>query len=104
MTASTQHRLRATLLVPSAIAACLATLPAAWADGGGTFSLYDADRNGFLEPAEYAAFAASRQKRPDDAAFWAFARVDADGDSRVSEQELVNALLEDVKRRQEIGR
>jgi hypothetical protein len=30
--------------------------------------------------------------------------VDADGDSRVSEQELVNALLEDVKRRQEIGR
>jgi Ca2+-binding EF-hand superfamily protein len=104
MAAPAHHRLRTTHLVPSALAACLASLPAAWADGGGTFSLYDADRNGFLEPAEFTTLAASRHKRPDDAAFWAFARVDADGDSRVSEQELVNALLEDVKRRQEIGR
>ena len=88
----------------STLALSLGFLPNASADGGGTFSLYDADQNGFLEPAEFAAFAATRRSLPNDPEFWTFARVDADGDNRVSEQEMVNALLEDVTQRQQTGR
>lgn len=91
------------LLATSALALSFALPPDARADGGGTFSLYDADQNGFLEPAEFAAFAATRRSLQNDPEFWTFARVDADGDDRVSEQEMVKALLEDVRLRQQTG-
>jgi len=82
----------------------LALPPDARADAGGTFSLYDADANGILDRAEFATFAATRRSLPADPGFWTFAQVDADGDDRVSEQEMIKALLEDVKRRQPAGR
>jgi hypothetical protein len=34
------------------------------------------------------------------AGFWTFQRVEADGDGRVSEQEMIDALLADIRRRQ----
>jgi Ca2+-binding EF-hand superfamily protein len=73
----------------------------AHADGGGTFSLYDADRSGSLDRQEFDTFVASKRNRADLAEFWTFQRVDADGDGHVSEQELINALLADIKRKQQ---
>ena len=74
--------------------------PPAHADGGGTFSLYDADRNGSLDRQEFDTFVASKRNRADVGEFWTFQRVDVDGDGRVAEQELVDALLADIRRRQ----
>ncbi len=92
------------LFSASTLALSVGLLPNASADGGGTFSLYDSDGSGFLEQAEFATFAATRRSLPADPEFWTFARVDTDSDNRVSEQEMVKALLEEVKRRQQTGR
>ena len=88
------------LLAASALTAMIGAQPPAHADGGGTFSLYDADRNGSLDRQEFDTFVASKRNRADVAEFWTFQRVDLDGDGRVSEQEMVDALLADVRRRQ----
>jgi len=89
------------LLASATLDAVLSSSQLALADGGGTFSLYDADRNGYLDRKEFDTFVASKRNRADIAEFWTFQRVDADGDGRVSEQELINALLEDIKRKQQ---
>jgi hypothetical protein len=89
------------LLASAALGAVLSSSQLALADGGGTFSLYDADRNGSLDRQEFDTFVASKRNRPDAAEFWTFQRVDTDGDGRISEQELINALLEDIKRKRQ---
>jgi hypothetical protein len=88
------------LLAAAVLTVAMNALPPARADGGGTFSLYDVDRNGYLERSEFETFVASKRNRADVAEFWTFQRVDADADGRVSEQELVDALLADIRRRQ----
>ena len=87
-------------LAACALTAIVGAQPPAHADGGDTFSLYDADRNGSLDRQEFDTFVASKRNRADIAEFWPFQRVDADGDGHVSEQELVDALLADIRRRQ----
>ncbi|HEY9050888.1 MAG TPA: EF-hand domain-containing protein [Gammaproteobacteria bacterium] len=67
------------------------------ADGGGAYSIYDTDRDGFLDQKEFVKFDESQSKRASSPDFWQFAKVDTDGDQKVSEQEMVNALMEDVK-------
>jgi len=88
------------LLRACALTALIGAQPLAHADGGGTFSLYDADRNGYLDRQEFDTFVASKRNRADIAELWTFQRVDVDGDGRVSEQEMVDALLADIRRRQ----
>lgn len=100
MTTCTRHRLICRLLASATLTTVLGGPPLALADGGGTFSLYDADRNGYLDQQEFATFVASKRNRADVAEFWTFQRVDTDGDGRISEQELVDALLADIRRRQ----
>jgi hypothetical protein len=87
------------LLAAAVLTVATNALPPAHADGGGTFSLYDVDRNGYLDRGEFETFVASKRNRTDVLEFWAFARVDVDGDGRISEQEMVNALLDDIKRK-----
>jgi Ca2+-binding EF-hand superfamily protein len=94
------HRSIRQLLAAGALTAMIGAPSPAHADGGGTFSLYDADRNGHLDRQEFETFVASKRNRGDTAEFWTFQRVDTDGDGRVSEQELVDALLADIGRRQ----
>jgi Ca2+-binding EF-hand superfamily protein len=88
------------LLAACALPAMIGAQPSAHADGEGTFSLYDADRNGHLDRQEFGTFVASKRNRADVAEFWTFQRVDKDGDGHISEQELIDALLADIRRRQ----
>jgi hypothetical protein len=101
MTTCTRHRLICVLLAAATLTTVLGGPQLALADGGGTFSLYDADRNGYLDQQEFATFITSKRNRADVAEFWIFQRIDKDGDGRISEQELINALLEDIKRKQQ---
>ena len=82
------------------ILATLAILAStAQADGGGTYSVYDTDRDGYLDRQEFTPFAKSRERKGRPNNFWRFENVDRNGDERVSEQEMVNALIESLKAR-----
>jgi hypothetical protein len=86
-------------LAAAVLTVAMNALPPAYADGGGTFSLYDVDRNGVRHrPGILSVMGRNMHNRADVLEFWAFARVDTDGDGRISEQEMVNALLDDIKR------
>lgn len=100
MTTCTRHRLICRSLASATLTTVLAGPQLALADGGGTFSLYDADRSGSLDQQEFATVVASKRNRADVAEFWTFQRVDKDGDGHISQQELIDALLADIRRRQ----
>ncbi len=76
-------------------------LPHANADGGGTYSVYDTDRDGYLDSTEYDKFYESKQKRSRNLDSWAFDKVDSNGDNRISEQEMVDALIKGIKRKKQ---
>ncbi|MCW9014669.1 MAG: hypothetical protein OQL06_12870 [Gammaproteobacteria bacterium] len=71
--------------------------PYANADGGGTYSVYDTDRDGFMDRVEFEKFADSKRKRSSDPGIWVFDNVDVDNDSKISEQEMVDALIKDMQ-------
>ena len=71
------------------------------ADGGGTYSVYDTDSDGYLDRTEYAKFYDSKRKRSKNLDNWIFDTVDSDGDNKISEQEMVDALIKDMKRKKQ---
>lgn len=87
-------------LYRACILAGLAVLAStAQADGGGTYSVYDTDRDGYLDRQEFIPFAKSRERKGRSNDFWQFENVDWDGDGKISEQEMVDALIESLKAR-----
>jgi len=72
---------------------------AALADGGGTYSVYDSNRDGYLDRQEFIPFAQSRERKGKTSDLWQFENVDRDGDEKISEQEMVDALIESLKGR-----
>lgn len=85
--------------IPSLLVFLINSLPYASADVGGTYSVYDTDRDGYLDRTEYEKFYESKRKRARDLDSWAFDNVDSDDDDRISEQEMVDALIKDMKRK-----
>ena len=67
------------------------------ADGGGTYSVYDTNRDGYLDNSEFEKFYDSKRKRSKNLDVWAFDKVDTDNDQKISEQEMVNALMKNMK-------
>jgi len=82
---------------PIAVVLSISSLPYASADGGGTYSVYDTDSNGYLNRTEYEQFYESKRKRSKNLDNWAFDSIDSDGDNKISEQEMVNALIKNMK-------
>lgn len=74
-------------------------VPHAIADGGGAYSVYDKNRDGYLDQEEFKTFAKTKHSRPEIADIWVFERVDVDGDNLISESEMVQALQEQLKRK-----
>jgi len=79
-------------------AVCLGPLQAA-ADAGGAFSVYDADKDGSLDRDEYGRFLAGQPRHTREDPEFAMDHVDADGDGRVSGQEMVDALTAGLRKR-----
>lgn len=67
------------------------------ADGGGTYSVYDTDRDGYLDRQEFIPFVESRRRIGQSDGFWQFDHVDQDGDQKISEKEMVDALIRSIK-------
>ena len=87
--------------VPMALIFSIVVLPYASADGGGTYSVHDTNRDGYLDRSEFAIFAEEKRKRSKGSEIWDFDNVDADGDSLISEKEMVDALIENMKRKRQ---
>lgn len=94
------HAIRV-LLSTSVVFLCLSRSPNASADGGGTFSLYVADRNGYVDRGEFEALSDSRRNRQGAPDLWVFGIVDSDRDGKIAEKEMIDTLLEEMKRKQQ---
>ena len=57
--------------------------PLVCADRGGVYSIYDADRDGFLDKEEFEKFAETKRNRQNAADIWRFENVDVDGDNKI---------------------
>ncbi len=77
----------------------ITSIPYAISDGGGAYSVYDTNRDGHLDRTEYENFYNSKRKRSAALENWAFDTVDSDGDNKISEQEMVDALIKNMKQR-----
>ena len=49
--------------IPSVLMFSISSIPYASADGGGTYSVYDTDSDGYLDRTEYVKFYDSKRKR-----------------------------------------
>ncbi|MDH3353729.1 MAG: EF-hand domain-containing protein [Chromatiales bacterium] len=89
------------LSIASVFVLAMGIIPYAVADGGGVYSVHDTDKDGYLDRVEFEKFAEIKRKRSRNSNSWVFDTVDTDGDSKISEQEMVNALIENMKRKKE---
>ena len=87
--------------IPSVLVLSISSSPYTNADGGGTYSVYDKDRDGYLDRAEYEKFYDSKRKRSKNLDNWMYETVDSDGDNKISEQEMVDALIKDMKHKKQ---
>ena len=87
--------------IPSLLVLLINSLPYVSADGGGTYSVYDTDSDGYLDRNEYEKFYDSKRKRSKSLDNWIFDTVDSDADNKISEQEMVDALIKDMKRKKQ---
>ena len=69
------------------------------ADGDGTYSVYDTNKDGFLDDKEFEKFYEKKRKRSKHLDIWVFDQVDSDGDKKISEQEMVDALMKEMKQK-----
>lgn len=67
------------------------------ADGGGVWSQYDVDRDGYLNPDEFAQMHSGRPVRPEFSALWRFEQVDGNGDGVIDQGEMVRTLQEQAR-------
>jgi Ca2+-binding EF-hand superfamily protein len=79
----------------------ISSLQNASADGGGKYSVYDTNSDGYLDRTEFEQFYESKRKRSNALDSWAFDTVDSDGDNKISEQEMVDALIKDMKQKKQ---
>ena len=71
----------------------------ALADEGGVYSAYDSNADGYLDREEFKVFLNKRRVREPYQHLWVFEKVDKNSDQRISNQELVHTLQEEMKLR-----
>lgn len=68
-------------------------------EAGETYSLHDSNRDGYVDREEFRGFL-ERRRQPDPYAhLWVFEQVDADGDGRLSGEEMSLTLQKELAER-----
>lgn len=65
----------------------------------GSFSVYDSNQDNYLDRREYGAFLERRSPSQRNDPGFEFDKVDANGDGRISGQEMVNVLQLQLRKR-----
>ena len=86
-----------TLLLIALVASGLAR-----SDEGGVYTVHDTNADGYLDRTEYEQYLQKRPIRPDYRHLWEFEKVDSDGDGRISNLEMVDALQKEMAQRQQL--
>ena len=86
------------VFIPIVLVLSIIPLASVNADGGKVYSVYDTNKNGYLERTEYKKFFESKQKRTKNLDVWKFNHVDSNQDEKISEQEMVNTLMKNFKK------
>ncbi len=66
------------------------------ADGGGPYSIYDQDYNGYLDSTEFENFLKKRRIKKEFRHLWVFNKVDKNQDGKISNQEFVDTLKQEM--------
>lgn len=102
MTNISKHRYSMKLIVITFLY-CLFTfsLTVAQANGSGTyaFSGYDANKDVFLDEKEFEMFYEQKSKRFKYLDIWVFERIDLDGNKKLSRNEMVKAIVQEIKKK-----
>jgi hypothetical protein len=86
------------IFIQSVLVLSITSLSYVNADGGKVYSVYDTNKDGYLERTEYKKFFESKQKRSKNLSIWEFDHVDSNQDEKISEQEMVNTLMKNFKK------
>ncbi len=63
-----------------------------FADGGGVYTPFDRNRDGFLDQEEFKVFLQKRRIKPAYVHLWNFEKVDLDKDKKISQAEMSRTL------------
>ncbi|MDD3449725.1 MAG: EF-hand domain-containing protein [Gammaproteobacteria bacterium] len=93
------HRALFIFLALSGALAGTAAAQSAGGEAGETYSLHDRNRDGYVDREEFQGLI-DRRRQPDPyAQLWVFERVDADGDGRISGEEMSLTLRRELAER-----
>jgi len=81
------------------ITALLVAIPFASANGRGVYSGYDTDSDSYFDRMEYEQLYESKRKHSKNLDHWIFDTVDSDDDNKISQREMVDAIIKNMKRK-----
>ena len=86
-----------TLSIPVLLVA-IAIGSSSWVFAGrdGIYTPHDIDRDGFLDQEEFKLFIEKRRLKPEHVHLWIFDAVDKDKDGKISQEEIINSLNQEM--------
>lgn len=75
----------------------------ALADNGGAYSIYDSDKDGYLDAKEYEVFRQERPRSEHGLEALKFENADSDADGRISGDEMVQLLMRVMKEKKRLA-